>query len=298
MKSTIRPQYATYNGGNYGPTFGGGHDLYIADNCRSSGSSYSNLGHSYKVNYYTGQKKKLLAGSYRFRCAEYEVYYLTTDSQRRAIQKDLARRRTQYKRLRRTLAYSPILKNTSQKIKTRLYNFIRGMSGPNKEWTRCFTASRHRYQSQEFHRNCDNKGPTLVLVRSGSHVFGGYTPLSWDCKYEHTLGNQHDIICHNSFLFSKLEREITLMYISITFQHEQDTKGVQRHSSFPSTMISKQCLLSILNTQSTVIRTTVLHLVVAMIFTLPITVIYPQTVTQTLDIHTKYSATEYRKTKS
>ena len=32
---------------SYGPTFGGGHDIYVVNNARSSGSSYQNLGHTY-----------------------------------------------------------------------------------------------------------------------------------------------------------------------------------------------------------------------------------------------------------
>lgn len=184
MMSTIRPQYASYNGGTYGPTFGGGHDLYIVNNCRKLKSSYTNLGHSYKVPpRFSSKKRNLLAGSYNFYCAEYEVYYLTTKSQRQAMQRDLAKRRTQYKRLRRTLANSSIMKGKSQQMKTRLYDYIRGLSGPHKEWTRCFTASKHYYKSPEFHKRCDNKGPTIVLVQAGSHVFGGYNPASWKCEY-------------------------------------------------------------------------------------------------------------------
>ena len=30
----------------YGPTFGGGHDLYIANGANANSSSYSNLGHT------------------------------------------------------------------------------------------------------------------------------------------------------------------------------------------------------------------------------------------------------------
>ncbi|CAF1069178.1 unnamed protein product, partial [Brachionus calyciflorus] len=62
---------------SYGPTFGGGHDFYIASNSNSSNSSYSNLCHSYKHNAYTNgttQAQSFLAGSYNFLTAEIEVY--------------------------------------------------------------------------------------------------------------------------------------------------------------------------------------------------------------------------------
>ena len=34
-------QYAIYCGASYGPTFGGGHDIYVADNSNSNKSSYT-----------------------------------------------------------------------------------------------------------------------------------------------------------------------------------------------------------------------------------------------------------------
>ena len=32
----------------------------------------------------------------------------------------------------------------------------------------------------DFHRCCDNKGPTLMLIKSGEYIFGGYTSKSWE----------------------------------------------------------------------------------------------------------------------
>ena len=32
----------------------------------------------------------------------------------------------------------------------------------------------------DFHRCCDNKGPTLLLIKSGEYIFGGYTSKSWE----------------------------------------------------------------------------------------------------------------------
>ena len=31
----------------------------------------------------------------------------------------------------------------------------------------------------DFHRCCDNKGPTLIVIQSGGNIFGGYTSKSW-----------------------------------------------------------------------------------------------------------------------
>ena len=63
----------------FGPTFGGGLDLYIANNVHVS-SSYANLGSTYKppngYTYYTPKCKALLAGTEYFTPTEVEVYYL------------------------------------------------------------------------------------------------------------------------------------------------------------------------------------------------------------------------------
>jgi len=42
-----KESYAIYRNKSYGPTFGGGHDIYIVNNALSSTSSYTNGGHSY-----------------------------------------------------------------------------------------------------------------------------------------------------------------------------------------------------------------------------------------------------------
>jgi len=69
--------YSIYGGSGYGPTFGGGHDLYICTNSNTSNSSYSNLGHSYSLpnhQYGSQEIKNYLAGSYNFTTTEIEVY--------------------------------------------------------------------------------------------------------------------------------------------------------------------------------------------------------------------------------
>ena len=71
--------YHTYSCYSYGPTFGGGHDIYIA-NYRSG--SYSSLGYSYEPpaghSYGSSFTQSFLAGSYYFVPDEVEVFYETT----------------------------------------------------------------------------------------------------------------------------------------------------------------------------------------------------------------------------
>lgn len=66
-----------YNASSYGATFGGGHDLYICSNSNTTKSSYSNLGHSFKLPKYpygSTEAKNFLAGSYNFLTKEIEVF--------------------------------------------------------------------------------------------------------------------------------------------------------------------------------------------------------------------------------
>ena len=57
---------------DYGPTFGGGCDLHITNNANTSGSSYSNLGHTYQLP--TGQQSTFLTGARDFHVTDYEVF--------------------------------------------------------------------------------------------------------------------------------------------------------------------------------------------------------------------------------
>jgi hypothetical protein len=62
---------------SYGPIFGGGNDLLIADKSNTNTNSYSNLGHSYThpdYRFETNEAKSFLAGSYNFQVSEIEVF--------------------------------------------------------------------------------------------------------------------------------------------------------------------------------------------------------------------------------
>ena len=47
------------------------------------------------------------------------------------------------------------------------------------KWNLCYRASRDGWRSQDFHSRCDNKGPTIVLVKANDCIFGGYTDQNW-----------------------------------------------------------------------------------------------------------------------
>ena len=37
-----------------------------------------------------------------------------------------------------------------------------------------------RWCAGDFHKHCDNKGPTVVLVKANDCIFGGYTDQNWE----------------------------------------------------------------------------------------------------------------------
>ena len=44
-----------------------------------------------------------------------------------------------------------------------------------------FTMSKNGSNSDDFHKYCDNKGPTLTLIKTKKNqIFGGFTPLNWN----------------------------------------------------------------------------------------------------------------------
>ena len=74
-------EYAVYSCSSHGPTFGGGHDIYIASEASSNPHSYSFLGYTYNppsgYSYSHEFAYSFLAGSRYFQPDEVEVFYET-----------------------------------------------------------------------------------------------------------------------------------------------------------------------------------------------------------------------------
>ena len=50
----------------------------------------------------------------------------------------------------------------------------------NGQWILCWRASLHGRASKTFHSLCDNKGPTVTIVKdTNNSIFGGYTSIPW-----------------------------------------------------------------------------------------------------------------------
>lgn len=72
-----RPEYAIHAANNYGPTFGGGHDIYVCNQSHINTGSTTNFPHSYIDT--TGKNYTTFAGNKNFQTSEIEVYRLETN---------------------------------------------------------------------------------------------------------------------------------------------------------------------------------------------------------------------------
>ena len=68
-----------------------------------------------------------------------------------------------------------ILKNEVE-LFVHLLGFLNNRNSPLKL---CYRASLHGWSSQDFHKLCDDKAGTVVLVKVGNWIFGGYTDQTW-----------------------------------------------------------------------------------------------------------------------
>ena len=62
------------------------------------------------------------------------------------------------------------------------------------KWRLLFRASRDGFAAATFHSKCDNKGPTVTIVKSGSNIFGGFTELSWNGKFMNEKPDQFKVL--------------------------------------------------------------------------------------------------------
>jgi hypothetical protein len=66
------PQNSIYCHPSYGPTFGGGHDIYVYDQSNSNSNSYTNFPNGYSDS--TGKGNVTFTGQLNFTSQEIEVF--------------------------------------------------------------------------------------------------------------------------------------------------------------------------------------------------------------------------------
>ena len=61
-----------------------------------------------------------------------------------------------------------------------------------------FEMSTNGSSSKDFHKYCDNKGPTLTLIKTTKNkIFGGFTPLNWESDGADKIDDNNE-----TFIFS------------------------------------------------------------------------------------------------
>jgi hypothetical protein len=52
--------------------------------------------------------------------------------------------------------------------------------GTVAEYEKIFAASKDGWNASDFHKHCDNEGPSLTIIQSSAgNIFGGFTKLNW-----------------------------------------------------------------------------------------------------------------------
>ena len=79
------------------------------------------------------------------------------------------------------LPHSSIINNDLNKVNS-IINWIKQKT--NKDLIKfelIFKMSENGSKAEDFHKYCDNKGPTLILIKTTKNkIFGGFTPLNWE----------------------------------------------------------------------------------------------------------------------
>ena len=206
---------------DFGPIFGK-IDLYIKDShcmIKNNGTSTYDCHPQYKESLYFGSKKELY-GEYECDILDYEVfdidyeskytvdhvckhsdiiwkYIETNDISEESLKQidddtelltdfDAISCKDSNIRLKISRYY---LKNPSEFLPdTRIVNkqydhYVSEWTGDYK-WKLLYRASEHDYTAKSFHDYCDDKGPTLIVIKSsGGWIFGGYTTQSWKATH-------------------------------------------------------------------------------------------------------------------
>ena len=94
---------------------------------------------------------------------------------------------------------SSIIRNDFDK-QIKLVNWIEQKLNKNIILELIFKMTENGFTAKDFHHYCDNKGPTLILIKtSNDEIIGGFTTLNWETTTERE--NKYDEL-GLTFLFS------------------------------------------------------------------------------------------------
>ena len=170
----LYPQHSSIaNVKHYGPTFGSGHDLMIFGwsseygDCYHNANSFNYNGSKFLTNIH-GNGSEVYIGM--FKVISIETWQILSSS----------------------FSNSQIIGSNGSWQNS----LDQWLGNKNKEAELLFRGSRDGFIAAPFHKLCDNKGPTITLVRDHQgHCFGGYTAVSWSQNANYYNDN-------TAFLFS------------------------------------------------------------------------------------------------
>ena len=71
---------------------------------------------------------------------------------------------------------------SNEQYHDQLSTWLSTVTPPESRWTRCYRAAEHGWSAESFHSRCDNRGPTVTLVKVHEFIFGGFLDQPWGGK--------------------------------------------------------------------------------------------------------------------
>ena len=81
-----------------------------------------------------------------------------------------------------TVKFTSYILGQNEKYHNALESMVSEVAPNNSKWARCYHAKSDGFTAHDFHSRCDNKGPTVTLVRVREFVFGGFLDQNWGGK--------------------------------------------------------------------------------------------------------------------
>ncbi|KAK8797300.1 hypothetical protein WA158_004508 [Blastocystis sp. Blastoise] len=165
-----------------------------------------------------------------------------------------------------SLVYHPI--KNSQIIEEEQSNILGKWVGMHKQWVLLYRGSRDGFQVNCFHKNCDNRGETITIVRQKGNeehinIFGGYTSVSWESipitdqqdVYKYSKKDEHAFIftLQNEFdvpacMFTPIESDEAINCFSISGPQFGFDLCIGEHCDTIATSQCNASIYSIINT--------------------------------------------------
>lgn len=131
----------------------------------------------YYINSWINTTRSNCEATFSFSTAGYEHDINEESSENQAAQ-SVSTKSSRIKKLQQFLGR---LKNEDQKEMQPGTRQLSKEKTISVKWTLLFRASEHDFKNAAFHHYCDDKGPTITLVRAeDGQIFAGYAGVSWN----------------------------------------------------------------------------------------------------------------------